>query len=59
MCDFFLQNLAKSYQNIIGYSKAWFIGFQRKFEFFNSVQAINIYVNFTKVSQFCLCTRFC
>ena len=33
----FLENLAKSYQNIIGYSKTWFIGLQRNFEFFNSV----------------------
>ena len=28
------------------------------FKFLNSVQAINVYVNFSKVSQFCLCTRF-
>ena len=56
---FFLENLVKSYQNLIGYSKAWFISLQRNFEFFNSVQAINIYDNFTKVAQFCLCTRFC
>ncbi len=45
MSDFFLGNLAKSYQNIISYSKAWFISFQRNFEFFNSVQAINIYAS--------------
>ncbi len=56
---FFLENLVKSYQNLIDYSKAWLISLQRNFEFFNSVQAINVNDNFTKVAQFCLCTRFC
>ena len=37
MSDFVLENLAKSYQTIISYLNAWFIGLQRNFEIFNSV----------------------
>ncbi len=72
MSFFFLESLAKPYQNIIHYSKqggeknffsppcskARVIGFQKNFEFFSFVQQINININFTKVPQFCLCTRF-
>ena len=58
MYGFILENLAKSYQNITYYSTVRFIGLQRDFGFFNSVQAINIYATFTKVSRSCLCTMF-
>ena len=53
---FFSGESGKVIPKYISYSKLWFIGLQRSFEFFNSIQAINIYVNFTKVSQVSLCT---